>query len=143
MATIKLTTGLKVYDIEDERGNIRGQITINPSDLNFFARAKEMKENIEVWVAEINNLGGTLDDEAIVEKIEEYDRKVKGEIIRVFDDDTTSNIVFGNQNVFNTYKGVTFVERFLTAIMPVIQKEIEAEKKNSVARVEKYTKQVR
>ena len=36
MASIKIETGLKTYDIEDEHGNIRGQITLNPKDIGFF-----------------------------------------------------------------------------------------------------------
>ena len=31
MASIKIETGLKTYDIEDEHGNIRGQITLKNS----------------------------------------------------------------------------------------------------------------
>lgn len=46
MANIKIETGLKVYDIEDENGNVRGQISFNPSDMNFFERAEKIKEKI-------------------------------------------------------------------------------------------------
>lgn len=142
MAAIKLTTGLKVYDIEDERGNIRGQISINPNDINFLTRAKDMQNKIHSWVGEVDSLKNSKDENEFADAIRKYDAMIKEEVNILFDDENTSSVVFGNQNVFNTLNGVTFVERFLKAIMPVIQKEFQAEQKKSQDRIKKYTKQV-
>ena len=138
MASIKVSTGLKVYDIEDENGNVRGQISFNPSDLGFYDRATQFYDDMQTLVDSIEN------DDSIVgmEKVSAADKMMKEKLNQLFDDENASKVVFGNQNCFNTLNGVSFVERFLNAFMPIIKKEFEKEQKNSQKRIEKYTKAV-
>ena len=138
MASIKVATGLKVYDIEDENGNVRGQISFNPSDLGFYDRATQFYDDMQTMIDSIEN------DDSIVgmEKVSAADKMMKEKLNQLFDDENASKVVFGNQNCFNTLNGVSFVERFLNAFMPIIKKEFEKEQKNSQKRVEKYTKAV-
>ena len=138
MASIKVSTGLKVYDIEDENGNVRGQISFNPSDLGFYDRATQFYDDMQAMIDSIEN------DDSIVgmEKVSAADKMMKEKLNQLFDDENASKVVFGNQNCFNTLNGVSFVERFLNAFMPIIKKEFEKEQKNSQKRVEKYTKAV-
>ena len=138
MASIKVSTGLKVYDIEDENGNVRGQISFNPSDLGFYDRATQFYDDMQAMVDSIEN------DDSIVgmEKVSAADKMMKEKLNQLFDDENASKVVFGNQNCFNTLNGVSFVERFLNAFMPIIKKEFEKEQKNSQKRIEKYTKAV-
>ena len=138
MASIKVSTGLKVYDIEDENGNVRGQISFNPSDLGFYDRATQFYDDMQTMIESIEN------DDSIVgmEKVSAADKAMKEKLNQLFDDENSSKVVFGNQNCFNTLNGVSFVERFLNAFMPIIKKEFEKEKKNSQKRIEKYTQGV-
>ena len=138
MARIKVSTGLKVYDIEDENGNVRGQISFNPSDLGFYDRATQFYDDMQTMIDSIEN------DDSIVgmEKVSAADKMMKEKLNQLFDDENASKVVFGNQNCFNTLNGVSFVERFLNAFMPIIKKEFEKEQKSSQKRVEKYTKAV-
>ena len=138
MASIKVSTGLKVYDIEDENGNVRGQISFNPSDLGFYDRATQFYDDMQTMIDSIEN------DDSIVgmEKVSAADKMMKEKLNQLFDDENASKVVFGNQNCFNTLNGVSFVERFLNAFMPIIKKEFEKEQKNSQKRIEKYTKAV-
>ena len=138
MARIKVSTGLKVYDIEDENGNVRGQISFNPSDLGFYDRATQFYDDMQTMIDSIEN------DDSIVgmEKVSAADKMMKEKLNQLFDDENASKVVFGNQNCFNTLNGVSFVERFLNAFMPIIKKEFEKEQKNSQKRIEKYTKAV-
>ena len=138
MASIKVSTGLKVYDIEDENGNVRGQISFNPSDLGFYDRAAQFYDDMQTMIDSIEN------DDSIVgmEKVSAADKMMKEKLNQLFDDENASKVVFGNQNCFNTLNGVSFVERFLNAFMPIIKKEFEKEQKSSQKRVEKYTKAV-
>lgn len=138
MASIKVSTGLKVYDIEDENGNVRGQISFNPSDLGFYDRATQFYDDMQTMIESIEN------DDSIVgmEKVSAADKAMKEKLNQLFDDENASKVVFGNQNCFNTLNGVSFVERFLNAFMPIIKKEFEKEKKNSQKRIEKYTQGV-
>ena len=138
MASIKVSTGLKVYDIEDENGNVRGQISFNPSDLGFYDRATQFYDDMQTMIDSIEN------DDSIVgmEKVSAADKAMKEKLNQLFDDENASKVVFGNQNCFNTLNGVSFVGRFLNAFMPIIKKEFEKEQKNSQKRIEKYTKAV-
>lgn len=138
MASIKVSTGLKVYDIEDENGNVRGQISFNPSDLGFYDRATQFYDDMQAMIDSIEN------DDSIVgmEKVSAADKVMKEKLNQLFDDENASKVVFGNQNCFNTLNGVSFVERFLNAFMPIIKKEFEKEQKSSQKRIEKYTKAV-
>lgn len=138
MASIKVSTGLKVYDIEDENGNVRGQISFNPSDLGFYDRATQFYDDMQTMIDSIEN------DDSIVgmEKVSAADKVMKEKLNQLFDDENASKVVFGNQNCFNTLNGVSFVERFLNAFMPIIKKEFEKEQKSSQKRIEKYTKAV-
>lgn len=143
MANIKITTGLKTYDIEDEKGNIRGQISFNPSDMNFFTRAQHTQKAIEEAIAQLSEIKTENSEEEIYSIIEKIDLEIKDKLNDLFDDPNTSKVIFGNQNCLNTLNGVTFVERFLMAFAPIIKADFQAEQKKSNKRIEKYTKQVK
>ena len=138
MASIKVSTGLKVYDIEDEDGNVRGQISFNPSDLGFYDRATQFYDDMQTMIDSIEN------DDSIVgmEKVSAADKAMKEKLNQLFDDENASKVVFGNQNCFNTLNGVSFVERFLNAFIPIIKNEFEKDEENSRKRIEKYTQGV-
>lgn len=139
MATIKIETGVKVFDIENESGELLGQLRVNPSDLNFFPRADKFKKNIQNWfdtVQEMNN--DELTEDMILSKMEELDESIKHEVNVLFDDENASRTVFGNQSVFNTFNGVSFIERFLSSILPVIEECMRDEVNKSMEKINKY-----
>ena len=142
MASIKIETGLKTYDIEDEHGNIRGQITINPKDMSFFGKAQKMRDTILHYMDDIDITDQSKDENEIVKLFDDTDNMIKEEIDKLFGEGT-STVIFGSQSSLSTINGVTFVERFMTAFMPIIQKEFQTELDNSSARVNKYTSQVK
>ena len=142
MASIKIETGLKTYDIEDEHGNIRGQITINPKDMSFFGKAQKMRDTILHYMDDIDITDQSKDENEIVKLFDDTDLMIKEEIDKLFGEGT-STVIFGSQSSLSTINGVTFVERFMTAFMPIIQKEFQTELDNSSARVNKYTSQVK
>ena len=117
---------------------MRGQISYNASDLGFYDRATQFYDDMQTMIDSIEN------DDSIVgmEKVSAADKMMKEKLNQLFDDENASKVVFGNQNCFNTLNGVSFVERFLNAFMPIIKKEFEKEQKNSQKRIEKYTKVV-
>lgn len=142
MASIKIETGLKTYDIEDEHGNVRGQITINPKDMSFFGKAQKMRNTILHYMDGIDALDNSKSEDEIVKLFDDTDLMIKEEIDKLFGEGT-STVIFGTQSSLSTINGITFVERFLSAFMPIIQQEFQAELDNSSARVNKYTSQVK
>ena len=144
MASIKIATGLKTYDIEDEKGNIRGQISFNPSDINFFERADATRAKIAELLENVEKVKDEVTEESdVIKYITDTDNSIKNEINKLFDDENASTVVFGKQNCLNTLNGVTFVERFLEAFTPIIQEAFVEEQKKMQTRVDKYTSQVR
>ena len=142
MASIKIETGLKTYDIEDEHGNIRGQITLNPKDIGFFSRAQKMRDKILHYMDSIDwNNNDKTDDEILI-IFDTTDKIIKKEIDDLFGQGT-SDIIFGTQSSLSTINGISFVERFLTTFMPIIESEFKEELKNSSNRIDKYVSQVK
>ena len=142
MASIKIETGLKTYDIEDENGNIRGQITINPKDMSFFGKAMKMRDTILHYMDNLDVNDSTKTEQQIIDIFDNTDKIIKEEIDKLFGEGT-SIIIFGQQSSLSTINGVTFVERFLSAFMPIIQEEFKQEIQNSSARIDKYVSQVK
>ena len=144
MASIKIATGLKTYDIEDENGNVRGSISFNPSDLNLIARAQDVVTDIYNHINTLESKGSAdnITEDEIKLLLTDTDTKVRSELNTLFADDDASDIIFGSQNCLSTYKGETFVERFITAFIPILKKDIEKEMELSQKRIEKYTSQV-
>jgi len=62
---------------------------------------------------------------------------MKETINYVFNNDV-SQVVFGNTSALTTKNGKTIAERFITAVTPIIQKEMEAEIKASNKRTSKH-----
>lgn len=143
MPVVKIETGVKVYDIADERGVVRGTVSFNPSDINFPIRAENFIKSVNELIEQAESIPEDLAEEEISKTIEDFDAKIKKEVDVLFDDDNASKVVFGNQNCLNTSKGITFIERFIEAFMPIIKKEIAEETKKSSGRVKKYVKQVK
>lgn len=126
MARIKIETGIKVYEIENENGELLGTIKFNPNDINNLKRLDEFEQksyDIDAYVRE-NAKEDITEDEA-KEIILEADRRYK-EAFDIMFGTGSSKAVFGSQNVFNELNGKTYVERFIDAILPVIKADADA-----------------
>lgn len=132
MGIIKLETGIKKYDIENEHGDIIGQISFNANDINLLTRLYNFGDEISALAEEFTD--AEVDD--IVEKTEAADTKIKAHIDEVFGAGT-AQAIFGNQSVFSELAGVSFIERFTEAIIPVIMNDIN---ENIIAKAEKINK---
>ena len=81
------------------------------------------------------------DDEILI-IFDTTDKIIKKEIDDLFGQGT-SDIIFGTQSSLSTINGISFVERFLTTFMPIIESEFKEELKNSSNRIDKYVSQVK
>lgn len=138
MSKIKLATGIKTYEIENENGEILGVIKFNPSDVNLYKRVEQFEKDAQEIEAELNKCVENNDEDTLKTAMVEADAKFKQSIDDMLGNGT-SEVVFGKQNVFNTLDGVTFLERFLVAIIPIIKADIEASSKAKEQKISKYT----
>jgi predicted PolB exonuclease-like 3'-5' exonuclease len=153
MASIKIATGIKTYDVEDQNGNVRGQIKFNPSDINFIKRLTEMEDKLNEYMSKYSELNNDVISSPESDNVESeamkslaalnfYDKQAKKVINETFDDDHLSDVIFGSESCFNILNGETFMERFLNGVIPVIKEDVEKATKNINEHVSKYTAQI-
>lgn len=140
MEKILITSGKKRYQIVDEYDNELGVIVIDPKDINILKRMEIAKDEILAYIDEASTIAGTEDDNAAIEKITAIDDKIKQAVNRLFNYDVSA-VFFGEINCLSTSNGITFIERFLDAIIPVLEKEFSKEMDASSKRISKYTEQ--
>lgn len=138
MERIKVQSTKKQYQVVDQYDNELGVVLIDTSDTNMAKRAAVAKENILAYINEATKVVDNEDEKSAIDRITEIDNKIKEEVNKLFNYDVSS-VVFGATNCLSTSGGVTFVENFLSAITPIIEKEFEQEYKAASARVNKYT----
>jgi hypothetical protein len=142
MAKLRIDTGAKTYEIEDENGKLLGVIVIYPNDYNFGKRAEEAEKRIMELIAEAENV---VNDENRNESdnasyIYDLDTKIKEQLDYMFNS-KVSDTVFKGLNCLNLNNNKYFIEQFLEMIVPVITKELEASVKASNNRINKYASQ--
>jgi predicted PolB exonuclease-like 3'-5' exonuclease len=153
MASIKIATGIKTHDVEDQNGNVRGQIKFNPSDINFIKRLTEMEDKLNEYMSKYSELNNDVISSPESDNVESeamkslaalnfYDKQAKKVINETFDDDHLSDVIFGSESCFNILNGETFMERFLNGVIPVIKEDVEKATKNINEHVSKYTAQI-
>ena len=138
MERISIKSTKKQYLLVDQYDNELGVVTIDLSDTNMAKRADVAKENILAYIDEATKIADQKEDAKVIDMITDIDAKIKEEINKLFNYDVSS-VVFGNTNCLSTSKGVTFVEHFLEAVAPIIEKEFEQETQAASSRVSKYT----
>lgn len=137
MSSIKINTGVKTYDLEDENGNVLGQIHINPGDLSLYERANKARHNILDYVSKLNDINtDELSDEAMYSMLNDLDVTIRNEIDNLVGAGVSDMVFKGS--CLNTVNGITAVENFLSAIIPIIQHEVSEEAKKSEKRMSKY-----
>lgn len=141
MSKLKLNTGVKMYEIEDENGKMLGTISIYPNDFNIAKRAKEAQTKITEYIDEAERLANQSEDEAI-EQITTLDEQIKVQLDYLFNSNVSETVFNGLHCLNVTQGGKYFIENFLDMIIPVINSEMDKSIHKSQQRVNKYTSQV-
>lgn len=144
MQNFNLDEGYKEFTINNDPSRI---IRFNPADYGIIERINEAYKEIE----RMSKIKEDIELRADGTPIEEFSKlaavvtevsdTIKKQINYIFNADV-SDMVFGKQSPLSLIKGMPLYERFLEAVLPEIKKEIEAERKASEKRIEKYTNQV-
>jgi hypothetical protein len=145
MQNLSFDDGYKEFSINGDESRI---IRFNPADFSIIERIKvaydeiekatNLKEDIEL------NPDGTAVDELgqAAEIVKSINDTIKNQIDYIFNS-PVSEAAFGNQSPLGMVKGIPLYERFLNAIIPVVEKEVKSEMAASQKRISKYTSQVR
>lgn len=145
MQNLIIDDGFKEFSINNDPNKV---IRFNPADFGIIERINNAYKEIEkvqneVPDIELNNDGSPVDMLSnAAEVVSKVSNTIKKQIDYIFDS-PVSDVVFGNQSPLSMVKGVPYYERFLNAVVPIIEKEVKAEQEASRKRIEKYTKQVK
>lgn len=145
MAKLKLTTGIKTYEIEDEHGKLLCEISLNTTDLNLFNRISAMEGKVKKAIPDFTSISNDEDAMRFLESdvLPEADKKIRAIIDDAFDASICDKL-FGSTNCLTVGSdGTTYVERFMDMIAPVIASDFNEAIKASEQRISKYTSQVK
>ncbi len=141
--SIKFDEGYKEYDINGDPNRI---IKVDTADYGLIERFEEAEKRIKAQLDKYKGVkikpdgSAEMSDEAACKAIEELSSTIRDAIDYIFDY-KVSPVVFGNRSPLSTRNGVPLYERFINAIMPIIQADIEAEAQKTNKRIQKYSKQ--
>lgn len=131
--TIKINNGLKIYDIEDQNGNIIGQFNINPTDAGMVKRYSESLKSFEDIKKEYIN------KEAGVETFVELQERVVNELCNIVGNDSVK-VFFEVMGAFSLQDGKLYFEQVYEIIGNIIQEEGKKQKAKMRKRIEDYGK---
>lgn len=138
MAKIKINTGVKRYEIEDENGEPLGVVSVNVTDFNIIDRIVKAKEEISKLVERVQtdiSSAQTIEEKGRI--MAEIDAAIKRELDYMFDSNV-SETVFGNKSCLSVCGGQLLITNFIAGIIPVIEKDISKARKESQDRTGKY-----
>lgn len=124
---MKLSTGKVAFPIEFDNGD-KAVIYFNPNDPDLMIRIKGLSESIEQKIENLDNI--ELDEDgkpkyaSDIEKFEKLQNIFKEELDRAFGG-SISAVVFKHLSPFAIVNGEYFVEQFIQAIIPEIEKHIK------------------
>lgn len=154
MEQIKINSGLYQCEVVDENGITLGILTFNPRDFNLPERLNKGWKNIQKCLKdaeknfskyseefEMNNGDTQLSDntlEGVSGIISGIDEDIKAQLDYIFDTDMSS--IFGNTHLATPTKTGFLIENLMTALIPIMEREIKKANRESGRRKSKYTR---
>lgn len=144
MQNLNFDDGYKEFSINNDPNRV---IRFNPADFGIIERINKAYEEIDKATIDTDiELKANGEPMKLIgqaaEVVKAMNDTIRNQIDYIFNS-PVSDIVFGNQSPLGMVKGVPLYERFLNTLIPVIQKEVEAEMLASRKRVSKYTDKVK
>lgn len=145
MKNLCFDDGYKEFSINNDPNKV---IRFNPADLGIIERVNKAYQEIEKATKFKSDIELKVDGSPVdvigqaAELVKSVSDTVKAQIDYIFNS-PVSEVVFGNQSPLAMVKGKPLYERFLEAIIPVIQEEVMTELAASKKRINKYVSQVK
>ena len=134
---ITINTGFKTYDLVNEKDELLGQISFNPSDVNIAQRYKKVVEELEKMDISEKPSNETED---LIESIRKADEIIYEKINYLTNADIAETLfsIMGPFSLMPT--GQYFVEYIMEEIGNIITQETGKRVKKMNKRIQKYTK---
>lgn len=140
MQNIEYSRGIKEYCLNGDESKV---IRFSATDFNMADRLKRALVEIEsIGKSYEQTNTKALDSDALTNLMSEMDEKIRGQIDYIFNSNISS-IVFGKTNCLSLSHGSPIFQNFLNAIVPIVEKDLNAEIKASEKNISKYTSQVK
>ncbi len=134
MRNINIDDGREAIMINGDSERV---IYIHATDFNIKVRAQKAKTEINKMLTELDNAKPE-NDEAFADILEDIDKRIREQINYIFDYDV-SQPVFGACSPLMALKnGKSYIEAFLEAIIPELEKIAEKAAKASEKRINKH-----
>ena len=137
---MKLSTGKVAFPIEFDNG-AKETIYFNPNDPNLAIRLKDLQENVNKKMSEIEDIklnnDGTPTDMKVIDDFEKIQNVLCNELDIAFGGDISS-VVFKYCSPFAIVNGDYFLIQFIEAIKPEIEKHIKKGKADVEKKMAKH-----
>lgn len=136
---------MKNINIDDGReaitinGDPNRTIYVQASDFNIKVRARQAQKNIGELLEELNAKNPET-DEAFVDVLEEVDTKIREQINFIFNSDVSQTVFGACSPLMSLKSGKSYVEAFLDAILPELEKIAKKAAEASEKRIAKHTR---
>ena len=131
--TIKLNDGFKVYDIENQHGEIIGQFKINPTDGKMVGRYNEAIKRLEDVPKQFE---GAEDEIALFVELQEV---IEKELLYIVGNDSVK-VFFEVMGAFSIIDGQLYYEKVLEIIGGIINEEGQKRQQAMKQRIKEYGK---
>lgn len=140
MEKISFNSGYKTYCINDDENAV---IRINTTDIHIIDRITQAKKKLNEIMSEYSaiNENDVTSDEA-VKLMSEAEKKIREQINYVFGSDVCS-AAFGITSCLSPVGGQPLFMNFLDAVLPIIEKDVLAERNATSKNIQKYTSQLK
>lgn len=133
MQDLVFDEGYKEFSIN---GDLNRVIRFNPKDVGILERFDTAQKKIREYIKAMPD--DESDQGKAVEELRKADAFIRQQVDYIFGGSVEA-AAFGSQSPLSTNGGVTLCERFLQAVQPVLEHEIDEERKKSRERTAKYT----
>lgn len=134
MSNITIDDGREAITINGDPNRV---IYVQASDFNIKVRANKARENIHALLEQLDK-ADPKDDAALADILEDIDKKVREQINFIFNDDVSTPVFGACSPLMSLKSGKSYVEAFLDAILPEIEKIAKKAAKASEKRIAKH-----
>lgn len=134
MKNINIDDGREAIMINGDPDRV---IYVQASDFNIKVRAHKAKSGINALLEELDKANPE-NEETLVDILEDVDKRIREQINYIFDYDVSQPVFGACSPLMSLRNGKSYIEAFLEAILPELEKIAEKAAKASEKRINKH-----